>query len=327
MLQGKQLILATREFASENRRLSWWYTLSTFIILCLSLMLCIAQVPMIIRVAASIFSGLVMIRMFVIYHDYVHETILQHSKIAKLLFTVIGIYILAPITIWKSSHSYHHRHNSKLYGSNIGSFPIYSKEKYEKASLKIKMKYLFIRHPLTILFGYVFTFLWGMCLNPVLNDPIKFYDSILSLILHICIQGLLLLFGGWQALVLFSIIPHFVGGALGAFLFYVQHNFPGTTFEGNSEWTYEGAALDSSSYLDLNPFLKWVTANIGYHHIHHLNSRIPFYRLPEVMKHFPELQHPKTTSLRLHDVMACLRLKVWDHESRQMITLTHLNTK
>ncbi|HRD37488.1 MAG TPA: fatty acid desaturase, partial [Bacteroidia bacterium] len=106
---------------------------------------------------------------------------------------------------------------------------------------------------------------------------------------------------------------------MGAYLFYAQHNFPGVTFKGNEEWTYEGAALESSSYMDLNPFMHWVTANIGYHHVHHMNARIPFYRLPEVMKALPELQNAKKTSLKPKDIIACFKLKVWDFEKQQMV--------
>ncbi|MBK6983695.1 MAG: fatty acid desaturase [Bacteroidetes bacterium] len=76
-------------------------------------------------------------------------------------------------------------------------------------------------------------------------------------------------------------IPHFISGAMGSYLFYAQHNFPTVTFVGNEEWTYEGAALDSSSFMKLNPLMHWFTANIGYHHIHHMNSRIPFIAYPK----------------------------------------------
>jgi omega-6 fatty acid desaturase (delta-12 desaturase) len=165
--------------------------------------------------------------MFVIYHDYVHETILQKSKTARCLFVVFGIYSLAPITIWKSSHNHHHRHNSKLYGSGIGSFPVYTKVKFEKCSSKGKLKYLFTRHPLTILFGYVFTFLSGMCILPVIHKFRKHIDSLIAFVIHFGIQGLLIYYGGWRAWMFFSIVPHFISCAIGAFLFYVQHNFPG----------------------------------------------------------------------------------------------------
>ena len=86
---------------------------------------------------------------------------------------------------------------------------------------------------------------------------------------------------------------------MGAYLFYAQHNFPGVTFSENNEWAYEKAALESSSYMEMNPVMAWLTGNIGYHHIHHLNSKIPFYRLPEVMTRFKELQHCKRTSLKI----------------------------
>jgi omega-6 fatty acid desaturase (delta-12 desaturase) len=115
------------------------------------------------------------------------------------------------------------------------------------------------------------------------------------------------------------LIPHFISGAMGAYLFYAQHNFPGSTFVGNEDWTYEGAALDSSSYMKLSVPLQWATANIGFHHIHHLNARIPFYRLPEVMNSLPELQSAKTTTLKPKDIMACFKLKVYDFETQQLV--------
>ena len=106
---------------------------------------------------------------------------------------------------------------------------------------------------------------------------------------------------------------------LGSYLFYAQHNFPGVLFRKNVEWSYTSAALESSSFMKLNPFMQWVTANIGFHHIHHLNSKIPFYRLPEAMAAIPELQKAKVTTLKPSDIVACLHLKVWDAESNRMI--------
>ena len=321
MLRGKQLILATRKFACEDRKKSWLYTVSTLLILCLSLTATIFNYHVSIKIIFSIFSGLMMVRIFVIYHDYVHEAILQDSAIAKCIFTFVGIYVLAPISIWRRSHNYHHKFNSRLYKSSIGSYPIYTRSKFEKCSSREKKHYLFVRHPLTILFGYIFTFLYGMCIQPLINSFSRHIDSLCALLFHFSVQFILLHFLGWQALLLFSITPHFIASAIGAFLFYAQHNFPGVIFAGDEEWTYEGAALDSSSYLELNPFLTWVTASIGYHHIHHLNARIPFYRLSEVMDHYEELQHPKRIKLAPRTIIACLKLKVWDHNKKRMTGL------
>ena len=113
--------------------------------------------------------------------------------------------------------------------------------------------------------------------------------------------------------------PHFVASAIGCYLFYAQHNFPTVSFTDKAGWTYEKAALTSSSFMRMNGFMAWVTANIGYHHVHHLNARIPFYRLPEVMRALPELQEAKTTSLHPAEIWRCLRLKVWDVAAQRMV--------
>ena len=114
-------------------------------------------------------------------------------------------------------------------------------------------------------------------------------------------------------------IPHFIAHSIGSYLFYAQHNFPDASFDDKSGWTHEKAALESSSYMKTGPLMAWFTANIGYHHIHHLNARIPFYRLPEAAREVPELRSPKTTSLHPRDILRCMRLKVWDVESQRMI--------
>ena len=257
--------------------------------------------------------------MFVIYHDHQHKAILDKSPLAKIIFTLFGFYVLAPSGIWSRSHDYHHKNNSKLFSASIGSYPIYTKQKFEKLSKGEKMHYLFIRHPLTILFGYIFAFLYGMCIKSIINRFSKHIDSLIALVVHFSYQALVFYFLGFHTWILMCAIPHFISGAMGAYLFYAQHNFPGSTFVGNEEWTYEGAALESSSYMKLSLPLQWVSANIGFHHIHHLNARIPFYRLPEVMKAIPELQAAKTTSLKPKDIIACFKLKVYDFEKQQLV--------
>ena len=68
----------------------------------------------------------------------------------------------------------------------------------------------------------------------------------------------------------------------------------------------------------MNKVMRWITGNIGYHHIHHLNPSIPFYKLPEAMESIVELQNPKSTSFKLRDIIACLKLKVWDEDTQMM---------
>lgn len=319
MLSGKQLILATKPFARENRAKSWYYTITTLLLLISFLIGTVYNFHWSLKILSSICAGFLIVRLFVIYHDHQHKAILTKSILADVIFTLFGFYVLAPTGIWSRSHDYHHKNNSKLFSASIGSYPIYTKQKFEKLSKMEQWHYLFIRHPLTILFGYIFAFLYGMCIKSIINRFSKHIDSLIALIVHFTYQGLVFFFLGWQTWILFCVIPHFISGAMGAYLFYAQHNFPNVTFVGNEEWTYEGAALESSSFMDLIPILHWTTANIGYHHIHHLNARIPFYRLPEVMASIPELQQAKKTSLKPHDIVACFKLKVWDFEKQQMV--------
>ncbi len=324
MESAHALLLETKAYASDSSPKSWWCILSTGFLLASALAGTLLDLPLASRIACSGLAGLLGLRLFVIYHDHQHHAILPRSKVAKFLMRLFGLWALSPTSIWRSSHNYHHKHNSKLRGSHIGSFPIMTKEQYLSSSRSDRRYYLFMRHPLTILFGYVFVFLFGMVIHPFFNSPSKHYDCLLSFTLHFVTGVALISVFGWDSMLLALVAPHFIGSAIGSYLFYAQHNFPGVSFSDKAGWTYEEAALESSSFLKTRPLAAWFTANIGYHHIHHLNARVPFYRLPEVVKNIPELQNPKTTSLRPLDIIRCLRLKVWDVESQSMIGLRDL---
>ncbi len=319
MRTGKELFLATKPFASDRPLRSWWCVGSTGALLLAALAGTLWGGPWLLRSLFSLAAGLLVLRFFVLYHDQQHHAILSNSKLAEAVMRLFGILVLSPSSIWRSSHNHHHAHNSRLRGSHIGSFPIMTREQFGKTPALKRWKYLFMRHPLTILFGYVFVFLLGMCLYPFLRSPVKHLDSLLALVVHGAIGFALVQYFGWQALVLTLLAPLFVACAIGSYLFYAQHNFPGVTFQHHAGWTLEGAALESSSFLKAGPILSWFTANIGYHHLHHLNPRIPFYRLPEAVRAIPELQNPKTTSLHPVEILRCLRLKVWDVDAQRMV--------
>jgi omega-6 fatty acid desaturase (delta-12 desaturase) len=321
MLCGKELILATKPFAKEIRSKSWMYAITTILFLALSLTATILIPFLPFRLFFSILSGLLMVRMFIIYHDHQHHSILTHSKLANFIMTAFGVFILSPTSIWKRSHDHHHNNNSKLFSASIGSYPIATKKKFEEMSRRQKFEYLAIRHPLTIALGYFSMFIFGMCIASFVSNPRKHYDSMIALIIHLTISVLLFILLGWQIWFFLFFLPFIIAFAMGAYLFYAQHNFPGVTFSDNNEWAYEKAAMESSSYMEMNPVMSWLTGNIGYHHIHHLNSKIPFYRLPEVMNKFKELQNCKRTSLRIKEVIACLRLKIWDQDKHKMVGL------
>jgi omega-6 fatty acid desaturase (delta-12 desaturase) len=321
MLYGKNLILATKPYTQEFRRTSWMCVLSTFALLIIFLCATLFVPYIYVKIPCGIISGMMVVRSFVLYHDYEHHSILQKSFIASVMMKIFGVYILAPASIWKRSHDYHHNHNSKLFSADIGSFPIVTKRKFFAMSKANRLMYLAIRHPLNILFGYITIFALGMCVRSFLSSPKKHYDSLLALLIHVIGSVLVIHYFGWITWLLAVYTPFFIACGLGSYLFYAQHNFPSVSFCERRDWHYETAALESSSYMKMNKLMAWFTANIGYHHIHHLNSRIPFYRLPEIMKALPELQTAKVTSLNPKEVIACLKLKVWDPDKNKMVGL------
>ena len=324
MLEGKDLILATRRYAKEDRKKSWIYTLTTLGLLLAAFIGAFYPFHIGIRIACAILEALLLARMFVIYHDYLHHAILRKSTLANLIFTFFGLYMLTPRSIWKRSHDYHHKHNSKLFTSSIGSFPIVTKKKFLSLTRYQRINYLFVRHPLTIAFGYIFAFTWGMSILSMLRSPTKHWDSALALIFHYGLIILVILNYGFLTAFLAILLPILLAHGLGSYLFYVQHNFPGTTFEDKDGWTYIGAAFNSTSYLKMSRVMHWFTANIGYHHIHHANSKIPFYRLPEVYKEMPEFQNPKTVTMQPRDIYNSLILKVWDPELGRMLRMNEI---
>ena len=313
------LILATKAYARDSSWKSWWCILSTSLLLAVATAETLLHIPWPAKIFCSVLAGFLSLRLFVIYHDQQHHAILPNSKLAEALMRLFGLWALSPSSIWRSSHNHHHKHNSKLKGSNIGSFPIMTKEQFVNSSRSNRFYYLFMRHPLTILFGYLSVFLYGMTIYPFFSSPREHFDCLLALLAHIAAGVLLVCFFGWPALLLALIIPRFIACAMGSYLFYAQHNFPGVSFTDKAGWTYEKAALESSSYLKTSLLMGWFTANIGYHHIHHLNAKVPFYRLPELFRNVPELQKPTTTSLALPDIIRCLRLKVWCVETQSMV--------
>jgi acyl-lipid omega-6 desaturase (Delta-12 desaturase) len=325
MREGKDLILATKPFAREIKWKSWFHTLTSLLLLIACIVGTYIAPGFIGKLICSIFTAMMLSRYFIIFHDFQHHTILYKSKIANAIFTAFGIYMITPPSIWKRSHDHHHNHNAKLFSASIGSYPIMTKQKFLEASKKERFGYLAVRHPLNMLFSYFTLFLYGMCIQSFLSSPKRHWDSLVVVLLHVGISVFLVLHFGWLTWFLSFFFPFFLSHMLGAYLFYAQHNFPGVVFRNNTEWNYAKAALESSSYMAMNPFFQWVTANIGFHHIHHLNSRIPFYRLPEAMRAIPELQKAKITRLTPRDIIACLKLKIWDSERNRMITLNEVD--
>ncbi len=319
MTVSDTLYARTKPYARDSSWKSWWCILSTAFLLAAAAAGTLSPLPLIGRIVCSVLAGLLIVRLFVIYHDQQHRAILPKSRLAAIFMRLTGIFLLCPNAVWRSSHDYHHSHNCKLLSANIGSFPIMTREQYRQTPAGERFLYLFMRHPLLILFGYISVFLFGMVILPFFKSPRKNIDCVPAFLLHGAIAVWLAVHFGWLALGLTLLLPFFIASAIGAYLFYAQHNFPGVILKDKEGWTYEGAALESSSHLKTNPLMTWFTGNIGYHHIHHLNHRVPFYRLPELYRDIPELRQARTTSLHPLEIFRCLRLKVWCVETQKMV--------
>ena len=327
MRSGKELIMASKEFTGEDKFRSWYEILLTLALASMAFIAALVQeIPLSIRLISSITCGLLYVRMFVIYHDYQHRAILQNSFMAQLLMRGIGVYLLAPETIWKRTHEHHHNNNSKLTISGIGSYPTISKTRFLSLTKKEQTIYLINRHPITILMGYLTLFIYWLNLKSFIQSPGKHLDSLLALVFHGVAAYLIWKFFGVQSAVLAWFIPFLLAFGMGSYLFYCQHNFPGATFKENQDWTYDNAALSSTSCMVMNPIMHWFTGNIGYHHVHHINSRIPFYRLIEAVRSMPELNNVMTTSWSPIDIINCFRLKLWDVEQQKMIPLSQVRS-
>ena len=317
---GQDLIRATVPFAEESVKTSWWHVGSTFAMLAAALAGAGLTSWWPVRLLFSLLAAMLMVRTFVTYHDYMHRAILVRSRTAGILFRVYSALALTPPRSWRKSHNYHHGHVGQVSSSSIGAFPIMTTQMWREAPRLTKFSYRVVRHPLTVLTGYATIFFFSVTLLPLLKNPARHWDSLLALIGHAALIAALWLFAGFATAFFVVLLPLTIASALGSYLFFAQHSFKRMHILSPEAWTYYRAAMESSSFMRLNKTMQWFTGNIGFHHIHHLNVRIPFYRLPEVMGAIPELQSPVTTSLSPRDIRDCFRCCLWDEEHQKVVS-------
>ncbi len=317
---GQDLIRATVPFAKESVKLSWWHVGSTFAMLTVALSSAGVAPWWPVRLLFSIVAAMLLVRTFITYHDYMHRAILAKSRVAWILFRLYSALALTPPRSWKKSHNYHHGHVGQIASPSIGAFPIMTTEMWHAASRAERTSYRIVRHPLTVLAGYITIFFFSITLLPLLKDPARHWDAFLALVGHAALIAVLWIFGGFDTAFFVVLLPMTIASALGSYLFFAQHSFKRMHILSTEAWTYYRAAMESSSYMRLNKVMQWITGNIGFHHIHHLNVRIPFYRLPEVMDAIPELQSPVTTTLSPRDIRDCFRCCLWDEERQRVVT-------
>lgn len=316
----KDLLIASRAFTDEDRAKGWTATVTSLLLLAGLTAGATLSPWWPLRLAFAAVEGLTIVRVFCLFHDYYHGAILRQSKLAETIFWFFGLSITSPASVWKETHDFHHANTSKLVGSHIGSYPIVTAGMWKAMSPAQRFGYKAVRSPLNIFFAVFTIFGLGMCISPALRNPKKHWSGLLSLLFVYGTAAALTYLGRFDLFLFGWLIPMWIAAMAGGYLFYAQHTFPDAVLMDRQTWTFTRAATESSSYMVMGPIMNYFTANIGFHHVHHLNAAIPFYRLPEAMAGIPELQSPGKTSLSPADIAKCFSLKVYDMEKGEFMT-------
>ncbi|HET7039327.1 MAG TPA: fatty acid desaturase [Gemmatimonadales bacterium] len=261
------------------------------------------------------------VRLFMIQHDCGHGAFFPSHRLNDLVGGVIGVLTLVPYRYWRKTHAIHHKTSGDLDYRTFGDIDTLTVREYRALTFWGRVRYRLYRHPLVLLvIGPVYQFILKHRLP--LDLPTSWKREWTSVLLtNLALAGLVLL--AWQTIGLRSFLLvqlpiSLLAGSFGVFLFYVQHQFEDTYWREHPEWDFHAAGLQGSSYLVLPKVLQWFTANIGLHHIHHVNSRIPNYRLQECYNREPVFQH--VTRITLRDGVRCLRLALWDEASNRLVS-------
>jgi omega-6 fatty acid desaturase (delta-12 desaturase) len=265
-------------------------------------------------------GAFLLVRLFIIQHDCGHGSFFKSSWANGLLGRVLSLLTLTPYAFWRRDHAMHHATTGNLDRRGTGDVTLLTLEEYRALSWPRRIAYRLYRHPL-IMFGIgpAWLILWIMRVPR--GNPWRRWRDWLSIVgtdaaLAGLVTGLTLLLGplpvllGWLPVMLLS-------ATIGVWLFYVQHQFENAYWEARPRWDFQAAALRGSSFYDLPRVLHWMTGNIGFHHIHHLASRIPNYRLRECHEANPALQ--TVPRLTFRESLRCARLALWDTEHRKLV--------
>lgn len=270
-------------------------------------------------------AGGLLVRIFIIQHDCGHGSFLASREANDALGRAMSVLTMAPYGLWRREHAQHHATSGNLDKRGAGDIDTMTVEEYRSLRTFGKLRYRIYRNPL-FLFGFgvpaYFLFIQRIPWMHAL-PPGEAWRSVLGLNLGLVAfyAPLVYFFGLSDVVFVVWPIVH-LASAVGGWLFFVQHQFEETEWDTAGAWDFQVAALLGSSFYDLPRVLNWFTGNIGLHHIHHLNSMIPNYRLQACLAASPELQ--ALNRLTLWDSFQCAQLKLWDARSRRMIRFDEL---
>ena len=262
-----------------------------------------------------------LVRLFMIQHDCGHGSFFGRKSANEWVGRIIGVFTLTPYDYWRQTHAIHHATSGNLDRRGLGAIEMLTVEEYRALTPTRRFGYRLYRHPL-VLFGlgpaFVFFVMQRLPIG-MMRQGWRPWASVIGNAMGVLagLGGLIWVFGPAPVLIV-NVVTMLLAATIGVWLFYIQHQFEGATWARNGGWRRDHAALNGSSHYDLPPVLRWFTANIGIHHVHHLSSRIPFYRLPKVLKDHPELGPVSRVGLR--ESFRCARLALWDEASGHLIS-------
>lgn len=274
-------------------------------------------------VALALLNAAFLVRVFMIQHDCGHGAFLKNRRFGDWIGRVLGVLTLTPYDVWRKTHAIHHSTTGNLDRRGVGDIPILTVQEYRNKRWLGRFLYRLVRHPL-FLFGVVpfYTFfLQNRLPVGLMRSGWRYWLSAQAT--NLAAGGVLVLlfwFGGLEVLLFVFLPTMLLAASIGMWLFYVQHQFEHTSWEREEEWNVQTAAIHGSSYYALPGVLRWITANIGVHHVHHLASRIPFYRLGEVLRDHDVLA--RCQRITLWQSFRCARLHLWDEESQRLVSFS-----
>lgn len=265
-------------------------------------------------------AGALLLRLFLIQHDCGHGAFFRRPTANNWLGRVLGVVTFTPYDYWRRSHAIHHASTGNLDARGVGDVDTLTVAEFRSKGRVGRLLYRLYRHPIT-LFGlgpaYLFLLRHRLPIG-MMKKGWRPWLSVMGTNASIAaVAGGLVWLMGLSLFVLVHLPIVMVAATLGVWFFYVQHQFEHTHWEPEERWSFHEAAIRGSSFYDLPPILSWLSANIGVHHVHHLASRIPFYRLPQAMGLCPALTG--TNRVTLGESFRAVRLVLWDDRTRKLV--------
>ncbi|MCF6320674.1 MAG: fatty acid desaturase [Rhizobiaceae bacterium] len=323
LMSARDLLKALAPYRKPSGVRSIWelvVTIVPFIVLSVAAWMALS-VSYWLTLAISLPAGGFLVRFFLIQHDCGHRAFFNSKKTNDWVGRILGVFTLTPYDNWRRSHAIHHATSGNLDERGVGDIDMLTVREYRAASKSRQFWYRVYRSPIVLfVIGPAYQFLLRNR-APLMfdNDKRRYYISVMGTNLAIAaIVATLIYYIGLGPFLAVHLPITMVAATIGVWMFYVQHQFENTLWDGEERWEMYEAALKGSSHYDLPAPLRWITANIGVHHVHHLASRIPYYRLQDVLRDFPELVDIRRLTLK--QSLACINLRLWDEDSRKLVS-------